>query len=111
MQLPSMKSGIIRSFVDVDAPQQVMAVEDIGEMAAAIFARGKSTIGQRIDIASDAISAEDMASVLAKITGREFKCVQRDAAVLAGMPPDYARMIKWMVDVGIHRNQFQNRLD
>ncbi len=100
MQLPSLKSGLITSFVNVDAPQQVMAVEDIGWMAAAVFARGKSTVGQRIDIASDAISAEDMAGVLAKITGREFKCVRRDAAALAGMPPDYAKMIRWMVDVG-----------
>lgn len=55
MQLPSLKFGLITSFVDVDAPQQVMAVEDIGEMAAAVFAHGKSTVGQRIDIASYAI--------------------------------------------------------
>ncbi len=47
-----------------------IAAEDIGQCAFGIFKEGTSTVGQRIGIAGEVLSGEQMASKLAKALGR-----------------------------------------
>jgi uncharacterized protein YbjT (DUF2867 family) len=100
MSLAGLKAGRINSFVDVDTPQQSIAVSDIGEMAAAMFARGEEVFGKRVDIASDEVSGTRMAEILSGLTGREIACVQRDSAELSVMPAEFAKMYEWIIRVG-----------
>jgi len=100
MALPNLKEGKIGMFLDAEVPQQLVAVADIGEMVAAVIARGEEVYGKRYDIASDNPTGNKMAEILSSATGHSFEYVQADPSALAYMPPDYAKMNEWMRDVG-----------
>jgi uncharacterized protein YbjT (DUF2867 family) len=52
-----------------------IAAEDIGRAAYGIFKQGTGTVGQRIGIAGDALSGEEMAAKMGKALGRTVKFV------------------------------------
>lgn len=100
MTLPNLKEGKIGMFYDAETPQQMIAVADIGEMVAAVIARGEEEYGKRYDIASDNPTGNKMAEILSSITGHSFEYVQSNPSEMAYMPPDFAKMNEWMRNVG-----------
>jgi len=53
-----------------DFPLQQLARGDLGEVAAEILTAPAAFAGRRIDLASDAVSADDMAAVLSRVLSR-----------------------------------------
>jgi uncharacterized protein YbjT (DUF2867 family) len=100
MGISALRLGQIAMFQDPDVPQQLISVADIGEMAAAVIARGEEMLGKRFDIASDDPTGKRMTEVLMKSTGRNFEYIQRDPNDINAMPPDFAKMIDWILRVG-----------
>jgi hypothetical protein len=47
-----------------------VAAEDIGKVAYGIFKKGKSTIGQRIGVAGEHLTGEEMAAKMSKAIGQ-----------------------------------------
>jgi len=100
MALPNLRSGKVVMFQDPETSQQLIAVADIGEMAAAVFARGEKLFGKRFDIASDDPSGNRIVEILKNSTGKDFEYIQRDPSDMGMMPPDFAKMSEWIVRVG-----------
>ncbi|HME52598.1 MAG TPA: NmrA/HSCARG family protein [Candidatus Lokiarchaeia archaeon] len=112
MALPNLKEGKIGMFLDAETSQQMIAVADIGEMVAAVIARGKEVYGRRYDIASDNLTGNKMAEILSSITGHSFEYVQNDPSEMAytrfrqdtkpgfRQGADFNKMNEWMKNVG-----------
>lgn len=100
MGIGSLRAGQIIMFQEPDVPQQLIAVADIGEMAAAVIARGDEMFGKRFDIASDDPTGSRMTEIMKDATGKDFEYVQRDPAEISAMPGDFAKMVEWILRVG-----------
>lgn len=100
MALPNLRAGRLVMFQDSETYQQLIAVADIGEMAAAVISRGEKMFGKRFDIASDDITGNRIVEVLKSSTGLDFEYVQRDPSEMGMMPTDFAKMTEWILRVG-----------
>ena len=79
---------------------QIVAVDDIGAVAAIAFERPDEFIGQAIELAGDDLTEDEMAAVFSRVTGRT---VTVDRSQPEGAPePDaeMVAMIKWFNEHG-----------
>ena len=79
---------------------QIVAVDDIGAIAAMAFERPDEFIGQAIELAGDDLTEDEMAAVFSRVTGRT---VTVDRSQPEGAPePDaeMVAMIKWFNEHG-----------
>jgi uncharacterized protein YbjT (DUF2867 family) len=67
----------------LDRKLQMVAVDDIAEVAAAAFANPQSYLGQAIEIVGDAITLDEMAASWSKISGRKCSAVSIPLDTLA----------------------------
>jgi uncharacterized protein YbjT (DUF2867 family) len=82
---------------------QMIAVEDIGGMAAMAFERPGKWQDRAFDIAGDELSIADLAGVFSRVGGREVRYVQTpwdEFESQAGK--EMAIMFRWFQDVGYH---------
>jgi len=79
---------------------QQIAIEDIGRFVASLVERRDAVFGRRIDIAGDAISGEDMAQVVSRVTGRNIDYAEIPLSVLHEQMPEAAIMFEWFDRVG-----------
>ncbi|MGW9350569.1 NmrA/HSCARG family protein [Nocardiopsis flavescens] len=66
-----------------DQSHQVIAVRDIGRVAAAVFGAPERYVGRTLEIAGDALTGEDMARHLARAAGRPIRYSRLPEALLA----------------------------
>lgn len=95
--LPYLRSGSLPSPISVDAPLQQAAVADVVALAAAVIEAPTEFAGRRVRIASDELSANVAAGVLARATGRAFEAERIDPDTL---PPGLAALFGWLESVG-----------
>jgi uncharacterized protein YbjT (DUF2867 family) len=67
-------------------PMQLLAVEDIGKFAAAIFAAPSRFGGQTLEIASDTVTGSDLEAAFTEAAGRPITYARFSDAVLAANP-------------------------
>lgn len=93
--------GVILAPLRPDTKLQMIAVQDIGEFAAAAFLRPAEFIGQAIDLAGDELTMPEMASHLSNRMGRsiQFQQIANDQAE-AAVGLDFALMFRWFNEVG-----------
>ena len=65
---------------------QIIAVDDIGAIAAIVFSDPEKFLGQRIEIAGDELTDAERASVLTEVTGRAVQVTERELP--KGYEPD-----------------------
>ena len=65
-----LEKGNLRFFMHSDQRMQFIAVEDIGRIAAAIFAQPDEWIGRTLEIASDEITGAELGNKLSHAAGR-----------------------------------------
>ncbi|MDK2761301.1 MAG: NmrA/HSCARG family protein [Sphingopyxis sp.] len=78
--------GYLTFFPYPDQIAQFIAVEDIGRIVAAVFAQPDRFVGQTLEIASDAITGEDLATKLSEEAKREIRYQRFPEPVLAENP-------------------------
>lgn len=84
-----------------DTKLQMIAVQDIGEFAAAAFLRPAEFIGQAIDLAGDELTMPEAASHLSHTMGRSVQFQQlADDQAEAAVGSDFALMFRWFNEVG-----------
>ncbi|NNG17773.1 MAG: NmrA/HSCARG family protein [Gemmatimonadales bacterium] len=98
--MPQVEKGILKGrFLDgvrADKPYQLIAVDDIGAFAAAVFDRGDEMIGQAIEIAGDELTNLEIAATFTRVMGRPVKFMRIPLLMIRlGGGPDVALMYKW----------------
>ena len=81
-------------------PLQVIPLEEIGRFASLVLDRREPFLGRRINIASDELSGNQMASILTKVTGRTVSYVELPLDQLRAQSEDMASMYDWFNRVG-----------
>lgn len=95
----SVADGQLPFPMDGAKPLQVIALENLGAVAARVFEDPERMRGRRIDVASDELSAARMAEILSEVTGHPVVHHAPDLAAL-GVDADMAIMMGWLAEAG-----------
>ena len=90
---PMLQAGAFPSPVPVELPMQQVAVADLARLAAMAIERPDEFAGQRITVASDELTAEQAANVLARVLGRDFTAERLASEELA---PGLRALFAWL---------------
>lgn len=71
-----LETGVLAQPLKPATRHQQIAVQDIGAFAARVFADPRRWIGQSIDLAGDALTMEETAAAMSRVTGRALRYVQ-----------------------------------
>jgi uncharacterized protein YbjT (DUF2867 family) len=97
--LPALAAGILPSPVSVYRPLQQVAIDDVAAFTSMVLERPKEFVGQRVEIASDELSATAAAAALSRAAGRQFEARQVN---LESLPDALARLFGWLERAGDH---------
>lgn len=99
------QSSFVRGILSVplppDKPLALIATADIGAFAAHVLTRPEAFASQRIDIASDELTCQEIATVLGSALGRELRYVEAPIEVAERYSPDLAAMFRYFGTVGM----------
>jgi len=83
-----------------ETPFQMIAVDDIGAIAAAVFQDRARWIGTKINVAGDVLTVGAMKAVYRQVTGRRPPPWRIPAWVLRRFNRDFAAQLRWHTSVG-----------
>jgi len=83
-----------------DTKLQMIAVDDIGALAAIIFNDPEKYIGKEIEIAGDELTIPKVAEIYKKVTGKETVFNELPMDVLRSNSEEFANMFQWFIDKG-----------
>ena len=98
--LPALKEGTFAAGMPGDRPLQQIAVQNIGDFAAALIDRGEAVFGKRYDIAGDVLTNEALVVLLSKAADREITYQGFPPDSLREQSDDLADMFDWFDKVG-----------
>ena len=91
--LDALRAGRVRSFVAPERPVQQAAVADVIAFAALAVEQSDQLLGERVEIASDELTAKQTVEVLARVTGRSFVVAGSSPSSLG---PGLAALFAWL---------------
>ncbi len=94
------KEGILRVAMPENTKLQQISAEDIGKFVGMVVNEREKMFGQRINIAGDTISGNDVAAVLTKALGKEVKYEGFSPDYLREQSEDMANMFDWFNNIG-----------
>lgn len=98
---PMVKSGKVVLPIRTDHRLQMIALQDIGEFAAAAFLRPKDFIGQAIELAGDELTLPEAMKIISQATGKTVVYEQLpDEQSEKTWGHDFAVMFRWFNKVG-----------
>ena len=98
---PAILNGTLASIgLRPDKAHQVIAVDDIGALAALAFARPEEFIGRGIEIAGDQLTEPQIAETFSRVIGRPVQLGQMTFGPNRQPDPEAIRMFQWFNDVG-----------
>jgi uncharacterized protein YbjT (DUF2867 family) len=83
-----------------DTKLQMVAVADIGRVAARAFTDAEALKGREIELAGDAATMPQSAELLGKHLGRKIEFVQYPIEAIRENSEDFAKMLEWFDAVG-----------
>jgi uncharacterized protein YbjT (DUF2867 family) len=93
---PTIENGVLSMPVRPDRTLQMIALDDIGELASEAFIRPDEFIGKEIDLAGDELAMEDIADQLSCAMNREIRYEQiPDDKAEAAVGEYFALMYRW----------------
>ena len=99
--VPQLKEGRLPMALPASRPLQQIALSDIAAFTGLVLENREEFVDRRVDIASDELAGEEVAEVLARVTGREIEYVELPLEqVRQAMGEDGARMFEWFDRVG-----------
>jgi uncharacterized protein YbjT (DUF2867 family) len=90
-----MNFPFVRGFLGKGRAFEMMAVDDLGGTAAAVFQSPAAFIGRKIDIAGDRMSWEKMVSTFASIIGRNPPRFALPRFLATWLHRDFASQLRW----------------
>jgi uncharacterized protein YbjT (DUF2867 family) len=95
--LKGISKGKLTTPNKVDSPQPLIAVDDIGAIAAKVFALPGEYIGKKIPLVGEVISTRNQAETLARVLGRPIRPGQLPGIVVrVFLGRDLLRMFRWI---------------
>lgn len=103
--LPAIQEGKVVLPLSPDRPLQMIALDDIGAFGAAAFIRPEEFIGQKIDLAGDALTMPEALGLLGRELGRpiQYETLPMDQAEKV-FGHDFGVMFRWFNEVGYSVN-------
>ncbi len=98
--MEGLKNGVLAMAMPEDRVLQQVAVEDIGNMVAIAVNERDNMFGQRLDIAGDEISGQDVAATLSKVIGKPIAYNGFSPDNIRSFSEDLALMYEWFIDTG-----------
>jgi uncharacterized protein YbjT (DUF2867 family) len=97
---PSIAKGTLSMALPATRRIQMIAVADIAQFTALVIERRDQFLGQRIDIASDELTAVRAAATISEASGRHVEYVALSLDTVRQYSDDQARMYEWFDRVG-----------
>lgn len=100
--LGGIKDGVFPSFFPANAPAEMIATQDIGELAAKLLVEGTETT-QVVNLAAPPVTMQQAAAIASNLVGKEIRVVEAplDAVVPTftafGAPLDLAELYREMI--------------
>lgn len=102
--IPAIRDSLLHGTLSLplkpDKPLQLIAVTDIGAVAAIVFGDPGRYLGQELDLAGDAVSMRQAAIHFSNILGKAVKYVPSSLEQMEKESPDFAKMYRWFNEVG-----------
>jgi uncharacterized protein YbjT (DUF2867 family) len=90
----------LRGTLGGDRPFEVLAVDDVGAVAAAVLAAPERHLGTRIDLAGDRLTVDAMRRTYRDVLGRRAPAYPVPPFLLRRLSPEFAAQLRWHRDVG-----------
>ncbi len=85
----------IASVMKPEIPYHMLAVDDMGGIAAAVFANPTKYIGQKINMMSDCPTVPEMKQIYKQVSGRSAKWFRLPAWLCQLMNREFVEQLKW----------------
>jgi uncharacterized protein YbjT (DUF2867 family) len=95
--LPALRAGIFPSPVGVRRSLQQVAIADVAAFTRLVLERPEAFLGERVEIASDELTAAAAAQALSRAAGRHFEAQRLS---LERLPDGLARLFGWLERIG-----------
>lgn len=83
-----------------ERPLQQVALADVGKLVVALLNRKEEFLGQRIEVAGDEPTPQQMVAALSAAGGRPVSCSQIDVEQVAARNADLAAMYRYLEGTG-----------
>ena len=94
-----------------DTRRQMIAVDDIGMVAADMFARPGTFIGRTLEIAGDELTGPQVAERYTRVTGQPARYEEQSIDEVRASNPDFAAMFTWLNEYGFRADISRLRID
>jgi uncharacterized protein YbjT (DUF2867 family) len=91
-----LKHGVVAMALPGKRPVQQITVEEIGAFGALVIERRDAFLGKRINLGSTELTGEQVAEILARVTGKPFRFQELPLAQLRANNADAAIMFGWL---------------
>ncbi|MFW6640671.1 NmrA/HSCARG family protein [Nocardiopsis algeriensis] len=100
--LPAAENGerVVPFALGADTSLQMIALEDIGRIAAEVFAEPTEFLGRKIDIAGDELTVREIAEVFTGVDGVPTRFEQQPIEEVRAASQEFAAMFTWLGDKG-----------
>lgn len=109
--IDTIKAGKVSMAFPADKLLQQISTEDIGKFVAEVVEGGEKHFGQRINIAGEELTGEELVKKLSAISEKDFVYEGFSPEFLKETMPDVATMFEWFDKVGYSANIEQLKAD
>lgn len=96
----ALRDGTLSSGVAPDTVQQLIAVDDVGAIAAAAFARPQEWIGRAVSLAAEELTPAQVAEAIGTALGISLPYVQIPLETIRTINEDFAFANQWLNELG-----------
>ncbi|MFD7256798.1 NmrA/HSCARG family protein [Streptomyces sp. NPDC059874] len=96
----ALRNGNLSTGLAPDVPQQFMAVDDVGAVAALAFSRPEEWIGRAVSLAGDELTPVRIAAAVGQALGIPLPYVQVPIDAIRTVSEDFAYANEWLNDRG-----------
>ncbi|MDD9376325.1 NmrA/HSCARG family protein [Streptomyces sp. ZAF1911] len=96
----ALRNGSLSTGLAPEVPQQIMAVDDVGAVAALAFSRPEEWIGREVSLAGDELTPVRIAEAIGKALGIPLPYVQVPIEAIRSVSEDFAYANEWLNTLG-----------
>ena len=97
---PSLIFPVLSGSLEPSTPFQMLALDDLGWVAAEVLGNPDAWVGRKINLAGDVLTVDQMKHAYRRTTGRRPKLWSLPASLFRRMAPEFAAQLKWHNETG-----------
>lgn len=105
----ALSGGALSMGLAPDVPQQIIAVDDVGAIAALAFGSPDEWIGRAVDLAGDELTPTQIASAIATAIGRPLPYLPIPIETIRQVSEDFAFSNEWLNEFGYRTDVLATR--